>query len=78
MPLGYKYTNNTRNVVQLTSSSRVLMKVILLVKYNADLILKISVFWDVAPCSLEDVYRRFRGAYCLNHQNPDDGGIKHL
>jgi hypothetical protein len=27
----------------------------------------ILVFWDVAPCSLIAVGRRFRGAYCLHH-----------
>jgi hypothetical protein len=35
-----------------------------------------AVFWVVAPCSLVEVYRRFRGACCLNHQSddhPDDG-----
>jgi hypothetical protein len=26
---------------------------------------KMTVFWDVAPCSLVEVYRRFRGACCL-------------
>jgi hypothetical protein len=31
-------------------------------------LLKITVFWDVAPCSLVEVCRRFRGAYCLHHQ----------
>jgi hypothetical protein len=29
--------------------------------------------WDVAPCSLVEVYRRFRGAY----YRPDDEGCKH-
>jgi hypothetical protein len=29
--------------------------------------MKITIFWDVAPCSLVEVYRRFRGAYCLDH-----------
>jgi hypothetical protein len=24
-----------------------------------------AVFWDVAPCSLVDIDRSFRGAYCL-------------
>jgi hypothetical protein len=24
-----------------------------------------TVSWDVAPCRLVEVYRRFRGAYCL-------------
>jgi hypothetical protein len=39
---------------------------------------KISVFWDVAPCSLAEVYRCFRGACCLHHQvynPPDDRGM---
>jgi hypothetical protein len=28
--------------------------------------MKMAVFWDVAPCSLVEVYRR--GAHCLHHQ----------
>jgi hypothetical protein len=41
---------------------------------------KMTVFWDVAPCSLVEIERRFRGAYCLLHQahHPDNGGSKHL
>jgi hypothetical protein len=27
--------------------------------------MKIAVFWDVAPCSLVDIDRPFREAYCL-------------
>lgn len=30
--------------------------------------LKITVFRDVAPCGLLEVYRRIRGSYCLYHQ----------
>jgi hypothetical protein len=30
--------------------------------------MKMTVFWDVAPCSLIEVYRRLRGAYCVHHQ----------
>jgi hypothetical protein len=26
--------------------------------------ISMSVFWDVAPCSVVDINRRFRGAYC--------------
>jgi hypothetical protein len=26
--------------------------------------MKMTVFWDVAPCCLVEVYRRFRGTYC--------------
>jgi hypothetical protein len=40
--------------------------------------MKITAFWDVAPCSLAEVYRRFLRAYCLNHHGPDDGRSKHL
>jgi hypothetical protein len=29
---------------------------------------KMAVFWAVAPCSLVEVHRHFRGAYCLHHQ----------
>jgi hypothetical protein len=29
---------------------------------------KTAVFWDIAPRSLLEVYRRFRYAYCLNLQ----------
>jgi hypothetical protein len=28
--------------------------------------MKFRVFWDVAPCSHVEVYRHFRGAYCLH------------
>jgi len=28
--------------------------------------------WDVAPCSLLEIYRRFRGAYCLRHYKGDN------
>jgi hypothetical protein len=40
--------------------------------------LKVAVFLAAAPCSLVEIYRRFRGARCLYHQGddrPDDGGI---
>jgi hypothetical protein len=30
--------------------------------------MKITVFWDIAPCSL-DVGRSFRGAYCLDDRD---------
>jgi hypothetical protein len=32
------------------------------------LFLKMAVFWVVAPCSLVELYRRFKGACCLHHQ----------
>jgi hypothetical protein len=41
---------------------------------------KMAVFWVVAPCSLVEVYHRFRDLCCLHHQadRPDDGGSKDL
>jgi hypothetical protein len=33
--------------------------------------MKMTVFWDVAPCSLVEDYRRFRGACCLHHQGDE-------
>jgi hypothetical protein len=30
--------------------------------------MKMAVFWVVAPCTLVEVYRRFRDAFCLLHQ----------
>jgi succinate dehydrogenase/fumarate reductase cytochrome b subunit len=38
--------------------------------------MKMTVFWDVAPCSLVETDKRFRGACCLHHQV--NGGRKHL
>jgi hypothetical protein len=37
--------------------------------------MKIAVFWLVAPCSLVEVYQRFRGPIAIR---PDDGGSKDL
>jgi hypothetical protein len=30
--------------------------------------MKMTVFWYIAPCSLVEIDRRFRGAYCLHNQ----------
>jgi hypothetical protein len=39
--------------------------------------MKMTVFSDVAPRSLVEIDRSFRGAYCL-HDQGDDGGSKHV
>jgi hypothetical protein len=41
-------------------------------------VLKFTVFWDVAPCILLEVYQSFRGACCLHHEVTDYGCSKHL
>jgi hypothetical protein len=35
--------------------------------------MKMGVFWDVVPCSLVEIDRLFRGAYCLHHQGDRAG-----
>jgi hypothetical protein len=34
--------------------------------------MKMAVFWVVAPCSLVEVYQRFRGSCCLHHQGAEE------
>jgi hypothetical protein len=29
--------------------------------------MKMTFFWDIAPCSLAEIDRRFRGSYCLHY-----------
>jgi hypothetical protein len=46
--------------------------------------MKMAVFSVVAPCSLVEVYRRFRGTCCFHHQddkptrryNPEDSHLR--
>jgi hypothetical protein len=33
--------------------------------------MKMAVFWDVAPCSVVEVYQRFRGPCCLHHHGDE-------
>jgi hypothetical protein len=39
--------------------------------------MKMIVFWDVVPCSLVEVNRRYTGTYCLHHEgdHDDEGSI---
>jgi hypothetical protein len=39
--------------------------------------MNMTVFWNVAPCSLIELDRLFRSVYCLRH-SPLHGGSKHL
>jgi hypothetical protein len=41
--------------------------------------MKIAVFWVVAPCSLVEVYQRFRGPCCLHlreTEDPEDSNLQ--
>jgi hypothetical protein len=37
---------------------------------------KMAVFWVVAPCSLVEVYQRFRGPCCLHHQGDESSALQ--
>jgi hypothetical protein len=50
---------------------------VMLVDNAGELKIKFRLLWDVAPSSQVEVYRRFRGAYCVHH-HPDDGSNTHL
>jgi hypothetical protein len=69
-------------VLVMTSLSKNILLVILFHEIlKLFLPVKMTVLWDIAPCSLVEVYRRFRGAYCLHHQGdhrPDNGSSTHL
>jgi hypothetical protein len=32
-----------------------------------------AAFWDILPCSVIEVERRFRDAYCVQHEGVDGG-----
>jgi hypothetical protein len=34
--------------------------------------MKMADFWVVAPCSLVEVYRRFRGDCCIRYQDDEE------
>jgi hypothetical protein len=38
---------------------------------SSSYMLKIAVFWVVAPCSLVEIYQRFRRPCCLHHQGDE-------
>jgi hypothetical protein len=40
----------------------------LYVELRPNVIMKMAVFWDVAPCCLTEIYRHFKCAYCLHRE----------
>jgi hypothetical protein len=38
--------------------------------------MKMAVFWDVAPCSLIEVYRRFRGALMMEAESTSETSVE--
>jgi hypothetical protein len=56
-----------------------LLEAIFMVRFQVltEASMKIIAFWDIVPCGLVAVDRRFRGAYCLHHQGGDGGDDNH-
>jgi hypothetical protein len=61
----------TTRPVKVTLLTRVLT-----IKQTWNRILKMTVSCDVAPCSLVEMFRRFRGCYCLRHQGSGSSPLK--
>jgi hypothetical protein len=40
--------------------------------------MKITDIWNTGPCSLVEIDRLFRGAYCLHHQGDHGAGLSSL
>jgi hypothetical protein len=57
-------------LVLSSSGDQLSYRLFCIVKFEilAAVITKSTVFWNVMPCSLVDVYRRFEGTYCLQIQ----------
>jgi hypothetical protein len=39
--------------------------------------MKMIAFWNIAPCNLVEMDRRFRRAYCLHHQGDESSTRLH-
>jgi hypothetical protein len=63
---GYASKNYNHNMIAILGSTFMLHEF-----YQHYKSLKIAVFWVVAPCSLVEVYQRFRGPCCLHHQGDE-------
>lgn len=60
-----KYKNFTTKIYHSTCEIQVRFQVFTAPR------MKIAIFWEVAPCSLVGIARRFRGACCLRHQGDE-------
>jgi hypothetical protein len=64
-----------KNVIAISHQHHVLL--LFMLQYFFPL--KMTISWDIVPCSVVKIDRCFRDAYCLQRQDyPDDGGSKHL
>jgi hypothetical protein len=52
--------------------SKLLANKLTTLKHLGNHTVMMAVFWDVAPCSLVEVYQPFTGPCCLHHQGDED------
>jgi hypothetical protein len=74
--LEHFYSSITNTLLKTWEVSSWSMKLILIpcvdTAYSRiSLKMKMRVFWDIAPCSLAGVDRRFRCSYCVHHQGDE-------
>jgi hypothetical protein len=78
--VGEKYSTSLGKEKMWSCKYRLLIKHLLNLVWFQVLMavsMRMTVLWDVVPCSLIEIDQRFRGTYCLHHQ-VDGGGSKHL
>jgi hypothetical protein len=68
--LGLVYILKAKLIFAKFNNRKSLERVIYWVRFQVLMaaVIIVTVFWDVVPCSLAEVYWHFRGAYCLHHQ----------
>jgi hypothetical protein len=64
-PMPFSHLQQNRNVVRGKTGPTWFVRFQVLKATS----IKMAVFWDVAPCSLIDNGRRFRGTYCLHRRS---------
>jgi hypothetical protein len=68
-----RYTFQIPVLIKMKAATffKFLSKSIVTVDVCMHITLNMTGLWDIAPCSLHDVDRRFRRAYCLHHQGDE-------
>lgn len=79
-----KWSNHLETEIELTPETLCLsniLRTVVSVQHMISTPSKVTVSWNVAPCTLVEIYRLLRSAYCLHHHGinrHDDGVSKKL
>jgi hypothetical protein len=67
-----KWSNHLETEIELTPETLCLsniLRTVVSAQHMISIPSKVSVPWNVAPCTLVEIYRLLRGAYCLHHHH---------